>query len=544
MTNTIAVESGQQPWWRDAVIYQIYPRSFADSTGSGVGDLRGITDRLDHIAALGVDAVWLSPFYKSPQNDAGYDVSDYTDVDPLFGTLADFDAMLEKAHALGLRVIIDTVPNHSSDQHEWFQAALAAAPGSPERDRYMFRDGKGADGSEPPNNWPSIFGGPAWTRVDDGQWYLHIFDTSQPDFNWRNPAVGDMFEDVLRFWLDRGVDGFRVDVAHGCIKPEGLPDMETHDLHVGEMDPPYFGHDETHEIYRRWRRIFDSYEGDRVLCAEAWVHPIENIAKYVRPDEMHQAFNFGYLEQEWDAQGLRAAIEESLQAFGDVGAPATWVLSNHDTIRHRTRLSLEPKPPHGRGLGPDSPEHADPKRSRIRARAATMLMLALPGGAYIYQGEELGLTEVRDIPDDAREDPTFARTQGEQYGRDGCRVPIPWEADAPAYGFNNSGRSWLPQPAEWAEFARDRQIGDDGSMLELYREAIRLRSVLGLGSGAIEWVDFGPSAVAFRNGQTTVITNFGAEPIEVPAGLTIQLASGHVESTITADQTVWLTATE
>ena len=540
MTTHSAAPGPAQPWWRDAVIYQIYPRSFADSTGSGVGDLRGIAERLDHIAALGVDAVWLSPFYLSPQKDAGYDVADYTQVDPLFGTLADFDRLLEKAHALDVRVIIDTVPNHSSDQHEWFQGALKAEPGSPERERYIFRDGRGPDGSEPPNNWPSIFGGPAWTRVSDGQWYLHIFDSSQPDFNWRNPEVGDMFESVLRFWLDRGVDGFRVDVAHGCIKPEGLPDMATDDLHVGEMDPPYFGNDETHEIYRRWRRIFDSYEGDRVLCAEAWVHPITNIAKYVRRDEMHQAFNFGYLEQEWDAEGLRKTIAESLEAFGAVGAPATWVLSNHDTIRHRTRLSLEPKPPHGRGLGPDSPEHADPERSRIRARAATMLMLALPGGAYIYQGEELGLPEVREIPADRRQDPTFFRTNGEQYGRDGCRVPIPWEAEAPAYGFNDSGQSWLPQPAEWREYARDVQIGDDDSMLELYREAIRLRGVFGLGSGDFEWLEMGGAVIAFRNGETTVITNFGTASVPIPAGLGVELASAATDGEIPMDSTVWL----
>lgn len=540
MTTHSAAEPSGQPWWRDAVIYQIYPRSFADSTGSGVGDLRGITDRLDHIAALGVDAVWLSPFYLSPQKDAGYDVADYTRVDPLFGTLADFDKLLAKAHALDVRVIIDTVPNHSSDQHEWFQAALKAGPGSPERERYIFRDGRGEDGSEPPNNWPSIFGGPAWSRMPDGQWYLHIFDSSQPDFNWRNPEVGDMFESVLRFWLDRGVDGFRVDVAHGCIKPVGLPDMETSDLHVGEMDPPYFGNDETHEIYRRWRRIFDSYDGDRVLCAEAWVHPISNIAKYVRPDEMHQAFNFGYLEQEWKADGLREAITESLEAFGAVGAPATWVLSNHDTIRHRTRLSLEPKPPHGRGLGPDSPEHADPERSRIRARAATMLMFALPGGAYMYQGEELGLPEVRDIPADRRQDPTFYRTKGEQYGRDGCRVPIPWEADAPAYGFNASGQSWLPQPEEWRELARDVQIGDEESMLELYREAIRLRGVLGLGSGTLEWLDMGDDVIAFRNGETMVIANLGMTSVRVPDGLAAELASSPIDSEIGTDTTVWL----
>ncbi|WP_413318477.1 glycoside hydrolase family 13 protein [Agrococcus sp. 1P02AA] len=529
-----------EEWWRSAVIYQIYPRSFADADGDGIGDLRGIAERLPHIAELGADAVWLSPFYRSPQKDAGYDVADYCDVDPLFGTLDDFDRMLSTAHGLDLRVIVDLVPNHSSDQHPWFQEALTAGPGSEARSRYIFRDGKGAEGELPPNNWQSVFGGPAWTRVPDGQWYLHLFDSSQPDFDWEHPAVGDMFVDVLRFWLDRGVDGFRVDVAHGNAKAPGLPDVDEVLLAAGSMESPYFGQEHVHEIYRRWRAVLEEYEGDRVLCAEAWVSPLEKMARFVRPDEMHQAFNFVYLETPWSAPKLRAAIDESIEAFGAVGAPPTWVLSNHDTIRHRTRLALVPPPAHGVGIGPTSASKADPTVSLRRGRAATALMLALPGGAYLYQGEELGLPEVTAIEAAQRQDPTFIRTQGELWGRDGCRVPIPWEADAIGYGFNTTGESWLPQPPEWAALARDAQVGVPDSTLEMYRQALRVRRELSLGAGTLEWLDMGPTALAFRNGPLTVVANLGHDAVDVPRG-EIVLASSPLDSaSLAADEVVWV----
>ncbi|MET1019839.1 MAG: glycoside hydrolase family 13 protein, partial [Microterricola sp.] len=464
-----------QEWWRTAVIYQIYPRSFADASGDGIGDLPGITARLNSLAGLGVDAIWLSPFYTSPQKDAGYDVADYCDVDPLFGTLADFDAMTKKAHELGVRVIVDLVPNHSSDQHRWFQEALAAAPGSPERARYIFRDGTGTEGELPPNNWQSVFGGPAWTRVPDGQWYLHLFDSTQPDFNWDNRQVRDEFIDILRFWLDRGVDGFRVDVAHGMIKADGLPDY-TPPAQGGSMgsgtatlepgisdeesdDPPYWAQEGVHEIYREWRTLLDSYDGERILAAEAWVDPLPKVAKWVRPDEMHQAFNFAYLETPWDASALRQVIDNSLDAFGAVGAPSTWVLSNHDVVRHASRLALTAENLQGHGIGPNTTGLPDPVVGLRRARAATALMLALPGSAYIYQGEELGLPEAINLPDEVRQDPTWFRTNGERYGRDGCRVPIPWETGGPSYGFGPTTASWLPQPAVWAQFARDQQVG-------------------------------------------------------------------------------------
>ena len=562
-------------WWRTAAIYQIYPRSFADANGDGMGDLAGITSRLGALEELGIDAIWLSPFYTSPQRDAGYDVADYCDVDPLFGTLADFDAMVAEAHARDIRVIIDLVPNHSSDAHEWFQAALAAPAGSAERARYLFRDGRGPAGDEPPNNWESVFGGPAWTRVVEpdgtpGQWYLHLFDSSQPDLDWTNEEVREEFRRILRFWLDRGVDGFRVDVAHGMVKADGLPDY-TPPAEGGSMggaggvpgsvppdeagvplEPeisdegdgaPYWGQDGVHEIYRDWRALLDEYPGERILAAEAWVDPLPRVAKWVRSDEMHQAFNFAYLETPWDAAALRRVIDASLDAFGAVGAPSTWVLSNHDVVRHATRLSVTEANPQGHGLGPRSKGLPEYESGLRRARAATALMLALPGSSYLYQGEELGLPEVIHLPDDARQDPTWFRTAGERYGRDGCRVPIPWEGTAPSYGFGPTDASWLPQPAQWASLARDAQRGIPGSTLSLYRDALRLRREHALGAGTLEWLPgFPESVVALRNGPVVVVANTGTVPVELPGGEVV-LASGPLDGrTLPHDTTAWLRA--
>ena len=539
-------------WWRTAVIYQIYPRSFADASGDGIGDLPGITSRLDELAALGVDALWLSPFQRSPQKDAGYDVADYCDVDPLFGTLADFDEMLAQAHARGIRLIVDLVPNHSSDQHAWFQQALTAAPGSRERARYMFRDGNGESGELPPNNWESVFGGPAWTRVVEadgtlGQWYLHLFDSSQPDFDWSDEEVRDEFRRVLRFWLDRGVDGFRVDVAHGLVKAAGLPDY-TPDPEAGSMggeedDVPYWGQPGVHEVYRDWHILLAEYDGDRALCAEAWLPTPEKTALWVRPDEMHQAFNFAYLESGWDAADLRAVIDRSLSAYAAVGAPSTWVLSNHDVVRHASRLALTAENPQGHGLGPDSPGKPIPEVGLRRARAATTVMLALPGSSYLYQGEELGLPEVIDIPGDARQDPTWFRTGGERYGRDGCRVPLPWTSAGAAYGFNDTGASWLPQPAEWATLARDTQTDDPSSTLSLYRALLAARRAHGLGAGALEWLDgAGDGILGFRNGNVTVVANIGDAPAALPTGEVI-VASGPLDGdALPVDTAVWIIA--
>jgi alpha-glucosidase len=557
--DTGAVLVAGSEWWRTAVIYQIYPRSFADANGDGLGDLAGISDRLPALKELGIDAIWLSPFYTSPQNDAGYDVADYCDVDPRFGTLADFDRLQREAHDLGLRVIVDIVPNHSSSAHAWFQAALNAPAGSPERGRYIFRDGRGESGELPPNNWQSVFGGDAWTRITEadgtpGQWYLHLFDRSQPDLEWENPWVHEQFRGVLRFWLDRGVDGFRVDVAHGMVKVEGLPDYTPpadagsmggglgDEIEAGEVQtPPYFGQEGVHAIFRDWRTVLDEYEGDRAMVAEAWVEPLSRLAEWVRPDEMHQAFNFTYLETPWEAAALRKTIDTSISAFGEVGAPSTWVLSNHDVVRHASRLGLEDGGPQGAGIGPRTPGKPDPVLGLRRARAASALMLSLPGSAYVYQGEELGLPEVIDLPDEFREDPTFHRTNGERYGRDGCRVPIPWEAGVPAYGFSPSGESWLPQPEDWDDLARSAQEGRPGSTLELYRTALRLRRERELGLGAVEWLPgYGGDVVAFRNSGVTVIANLGEVPVELPGGRMVLSSEALEEGVLPTDATVWL----
>lgn len=538
-------------WWRSAVIYQIYPRSFADASGDGIGDLPGITSRLDSLKDLGVDAIWLSPFMTSPQRDAGYDVADYRDVDPLFGTLADFDTMLEAAHARGIRVIVDLVPNHSSDQHVWFQQALKAAPGSPERARYIFRDGKGENGELPPNNWESVFGGGMWQRVTEadgtlGQWYLHIFDATQPDFDWNNEEVREEFRSILRFWLDRGVDGFRVDVAHGMIKADGLPDYtppsDADSMGGGEANVPYWGQDGVHEIYRDWHKLLAEYDGDRALCGEAWLPTLKKTSLWVRPDEMHQTFNFPYLMTAWDAKALGDVIRESLDDFGAVGAPSTWVLSNHDVVRHATRLALTVDNPQGDGIGPNTPNKPDAVIGLARARAATTLMLSLPGSAYLYQGEELGLPEAMEIPDEYRQDPTWFRTKHERYGRDGCRVPLPWEADAPAFGFNDTALSWLPQPAEWATYARDVELADPNSTLALYTELLALRRAHGFGSGSLVWEDFGADSVAFRRGDVHVVANLGTAPLALPSDATFLVKSQpFAGSELPIDTTVWFT---
>ncbi|MFC4004577.1 alpha-amylase family glycosyl hydrolase [Prauserella oleivorans] len=480
------------PWWRKAAIYEIYVRSFADSDGDGVGDLPGARERLGYLADLGVDAVWLTPFYRSPMADGGYDVADYRSVDPLFGTLADAEAFIRTAHRMGLRVLIDLVPNHTSDQHPWFREALAAEPGSPARERYLFRDGR--DGG-PPNDWESLFGGPAWTRVPDGQWYLHLFDPGQPDLNWHNEEVRAEFASILRFWLDRGVDGIRVDVAHGLVKADGLPDAGFTDqaAFITQRELPYFDQDGVHEIYREWRKLLDSYPGERMGVAEAWVRNADRLARYVRSDELHQAFNFHYAGAHWSATEFRSAIEDSLAAVADVGAANTWVLSNHDIQRHVTRFG-----------GGETGVH--------RARAAALLTLALPGSAYLYQGEELGLPEVTDLPDDVLADPIWERSGHTERGRDGCRVPIPWSGAEPPFGFG--GPAWLPQPREWAELTVEAELADPGSTLNLYRTALRLRHRLP--DTGLEWLDTEPEVLAFCRAPGFVCTvNFDPAPVRI-----------------------------
>jgi alpha-glucosidase len=550
MDSTVLHKSIKSPkWWRTAVIYQIYPRSFADGNGDGIGDLVGTTARLESLRSLGIDAIWFSPFFKSPQKDAGYDVADYKTIDPLFGTNEEFYDLLAKAHSLGLRIIVDIVPNHSSDQHELFQAALKAAPGSPEREIYIFRDGKGANGELPPNNWESVFGGNAWTRTTNpdgtpGQWYLHIFDSSQPDFNWENPKVTELFEDILSFWLDKGVDGFRIDVAHGLVKEVGLPDVKIGATHVvDETEHPFWGQEGVHDIIRGWRKLLNRYE-DRAMCAEAWVLPLSRMAKWVRDDEYHQTFNFGYLETPWDRNALEKVVAESLREFGKVGAPSTWVLSNHDTIRHTSKYGVPSIPLHGQGIGPNS-EQPDEAMGLRKARAATAFMLGLPGGAYIYQGEELGLPEHTMLEGKYRQDPTWFRTNGEKVGRDGCRVPLPWEANGgPSFGFNTTGKSWLPAPESFKRYARDAQEGVPGSTLELYKRLIKERKEFAMGSGEFRFAPeySSDSTLAYTNNGVLVISNFGPDSVNVPAGKLL-VTTQHdltVEGVLEHDQTAWI----
>jgi alpha-glucosidase len=553
MDSRVLHNSIQSPkWWQSAVIYQIYPRSFADSNGDGIGDLKGVESRLESLKALGIDAIWFSPFFKSPQKDAGYDVSDYLSIDPLFGTNADFDQLLKKAKTLGIRIIVDLVPNHCSDQHELFQAALKAAPGSPERQMYIFRDGKGEHGELPPNNWESVFGGVAWSRITEsdgtpGQWYLHIFDSSQPDFNWDNPKVHEFFAGVLRFWLDKGADGFRIDVAHGLVKADGLPDITTAMSQAVEYDPnnphPFWGQEGVHEIIRSWRKILDEYD-DRVMCAEAWVLPLSRIAKWVRPDEYHQTFNFGYLESPWNKEALVKVVSESLEAFGHVGGVSTWVLSNHDVIRHASRYGFDKLPPQGVGVGPADPQPDEPRGLQI-ARAASAFMLGLPGSAYLFQGEELGLPEHTTLEGKYRQDPSFFRTNGERVGRDGCRVPLPWESEGGAsFGFNSTGKSWLPAPASYKKYSRNLQEGTEGSTLELYKRLIAMRKKHELGSGQFRFAPEYSSedSLAYINNQVLVVSNFGSSATPVPTGEII--ASTQVgdssEGFLEQNQTVWI----
>jgi alpha-glucosidase len=550
MDSTVLHKSIKSPkWWRTAVIYQIYPRSFADGNGDGIGDLVGTTARLESLRSLGIDAIWFSPFFKSPQKDAGYDVADYKTIDPLFGTNEEFYDLLAKAHSLGLRIIVDIVPNHSSDQHELFQAALKAAPGSPEREIYIFRDGKGANGELPPNNWESVFGGNAWTRTTKpdgtpGQWYLHIFDSSQPDFNWENPKVTELFEDILSFWLDKGVDGFRIDVAHGLVKEVGLPDVKVGATHVvDETEHPFWGQEGVHDIIRGWRKLLNRYD-DRAMCAEAWVLPLSRMAKWVREDEYHQTFNFGYLETPWEREPLEKVVAESLREFGKVGAPSTWVLSNHDTIRHTSKYGVPSIPLHGQGIGPDS-EQPDEAMGLRKARAASAFMLGLPGGAYIYQGEELGLPEHTMLEGKYRQDPTWFRTNGEKVGRDGCRVPLPWEANGgTSFGFNTTGKSWLPAPESFKRYARDAQEGVAGSTLELYKRLIKERKEFAMGSGEFRFAPeySSDSTLAYTNNGVLVISNFGPDSVNVPAGKLL-VTTQHdltVEGVLEHDQTAWI----
>jgi alpha-glucosidase len=531
-------------WWRQAVVYQIYPRSFADSNGDGIGDLPGIISRVDHLRELSVDAVWLSPFYPSALADGGYDVDDHRDVDPKIGTVAQFDELADALQAAGIRLIVDIVPNHTSNRHAWFREALAAAPGSPERDRYIFRRGKGEHGELPPSDWTATFGGPAWEPVGEGQWYLHMFAPEQPDLNWDNPEVRADFLTTLRFWADRGVDGFRIDVAHGLAKDlsEPLPTqakLEAPDLPDGTHR--FRDRDEVHEIYREWRTLFDSYDPPRTAVAEAWVESAPRRARYASPEGLGQAFNFDLLLAHWDAAAFRTVIEENLALARTAGTSSTWVFSNHDVVRHATRYALPAGTDlkawvrgHGRTPAPDR------ELGLRRARAATLLALALPGSTYLYQGEELGLPEVADLPAEQLQDPTWIRSEGTEKGRDGCRVPLPWSASGPSLGFG-PGPAHLPQPAGFAELSVERQRADASSTLALYTRALAERRRLQVAE-SLEWAAATPAEVVqfTRPGGWTSITNFGPDPVPLPAGQVVLSSAPLQDGRLPADTTAWL----
>jgi alpha-glucosidase len=534
-------------WWRDAVIYQVYVRSFLDSTGDGIGDLAGVRAGLPYLRKLGVDGIWLSPFYPSPQHDHGYDVADYRAVDPLYGDLAEFDLLVADARRLGLRTVIDIVPNHCSSAHPWFARALAAPAGSPARSRFHFAEGRGEDGELPPNNWRAMFGGPAWSRITEpdgrpGQWYLHLFTPEQPDLNWRDPRVARDFVHILRFWLDRGVDGFRIDVAAGLFKHPELPDSsdpEADERTRDSVNPLAWNQPEVHHVWRSWRAVCEEYTArdgrDRLLVGEVSVPTAAEQAHYVRPDELHQAFFFHLLSAPWNAVRFRAAIGDALRDIAGTGSTVTWVLNNHDQVRSVTRYAGESGEPTETGVV-----------GSARARAAALLMLALPGAAYVYQGEELGLPEV-DLPDEALTDPIFHRTGSRRYVRDGCRVPLPWSGMASPFGFTAEGstaRPWLPQPAWFAEHTTDRALTDTGSFWHLYRDALSLRRLLPqLGEGSLRWLESPPDVLAFARGDGLVVAvNFGDDPVPAPvAGQPLLSSAACPAGVLPASTAAWWT---
>ncbi|MGE0783356.1 glycoside hydrolase family 13 protein [Mycolicibacterium sp.] len=538
-------------WWQTAVVYQVYIRSFADGNGDGVGDIAGLRTRLPYLAQLGVDAIWINPWYPSPMADAGYDVADYRDIEPAYGNLGEAQELIADAHALGIRVLLDIVPNHTSDRHAWFRAALAGEPGLP--DRYHFRAGRGTAGELPPNDWHSVFGGPAWTRVPEGplagQWYLHLFAPGQPDLNWDLPEVRREFEDVLTFWFDRGVDGFRIDVAHGLVKAAGLPDSgiaADATLVESSAGHPAWDQDGVHEIYRGWRTVAARYAPERIFIAEAWVPSNERLARYLRADELHTAFQFDFLRAPWRADVLRTVIDDAIGAAASVGAPPTWVLSNHDVTRTVTRFARS-QPPHLVGTDWErarwSEEQPDHALGRRRARAAALVQLALPGTAYVYQGEELGLEEVEDLPGDVRQDPTWVQSGFTDVGRDGCRIPLPWNETAPTYGFaaDPGAATWLPQPPHWGDHSVAAQHRDPGSMLNLYRAALRARASLWRDAGDVKWISTAPGVAAFQRGGAQCWVNTGDTAVALPELASVVLSSEPgTAGVLPPDTAVWL----
>ena len=489
-------EAGSRPWWRGAVFYEVYIRSFADSNDDGIGDLAGITSKLDYLKGLGVDAIWITPFYPSPQKDHGYDVADYYGVNPEYGTLADFAELIDRAHHLGLKVLVDLVPNHTSDQHAWFQAALSG-PKDPHRARYYFADAK-PDGS-PPNNWESAFSGSAWSQEKrSGQWYLHLFAPEQPDLNWWNPAVPKEFERIVKFWLDKGADGYRIDVASALFKRKDMADRPMiKDPLTGRPAPDskftIIDQPEVHDVYRAWRRILNKYQPARVLVGEIFEPSRQR--RYILPDQLDMAF--ALVRAPWNASLWKRSIEVDRHASpGPIAAPS-WTQSNHDLIRHVTRLG-------GGAIG------------RARARAALVLLLGLPGQVFLYQGEELGLEEVL-VPEQERQDPFWIRSKGKQVGRDGCRVPLPWHRGRRNAGFSKAA-PWLPMPAGWDSLAVDAQEGSADSMLAFYKRMLALRrNLVEVLPNRLTWRPAPEGVLVYERGPLSVAVNFLARPVEIPA---------------------------
>ncbi len=540
---------GELPWWRHGLVYQVYIRSFADANGDGTGDVNGLRSRLPYLRELGIDAIWINPWYQSPLADGGYDVADYRQIEPRFGNLAQAEALIAEAHDHDIKVITDVVPNHTSDQHAWFREAVTAAPGHPSRNRYHILPGMGANGEKPPTDWPSVFGGPAWARLPDGEWYLHLFAPEQPDLNWANPDVNEGFQDMLRFWLDRGVDGFRVDVAHGLVKHPDYPDVN-HDsgdvlATAKDRNHPFWDRDGIHDIVRTWRTVLEEYPGDRMMVAEAWVDP-ERLPLYLRPDEYHQSFSFALVESDWDAEDFAAIIEKSTRAAAEVGSTPTWVLSNHDVMREATRYGL-PKGTKLRTWPLTGPfDVLDVDAGARRARAAALVMLGLPGSAYLYQGEELGLPEVWDLPPEVLDDPVWENSHHAQKGRDGCRVPIPWTVDGPSFGFG-PGEPWLPQPEDWGSLSVAAQDDDPDSTLSLYRDAIAARRRYCMDDDSLEMLDVGgpdDHVVAFRRGSgLSCVVNFGPGVVRLPDHTEVVVRSdhhGHDSADLAPDTAAWL----
>ncbi|WP_303325191.1 glycoside hydrolase family 13 protein [Actinomyces radicidentis] len=606
-----AAARDEREWWKDAVVYQAYPRSFADADGNGVGDLKGVTSRVPYLKALGVDAVWLSPFYPSALADGGYDVDDYRDVAPEIGTLEDFDEMSAALHAAGIRLMADLVPNHTSNRHRWFRAAMAGGPDAPERALYHVREGRGEHGEEPPSDWRSMFGGSIWERIDDVddagcpqtgpgtdrpyQWYLHVFAPEQPDLNWDNPAVREDFEETLRFWCDRGVDGFRVDVAPGMAKDISDLDRPWSEIPWWPLPEdgshPMFDRNEVHDIYREWREVLDSYDPPRFAVAEAGV-PATRRPLYAA--SAGQAFNFQMQDADFTAPSFAWAIDAGLADEAASGS-TTWVLGCHDVFRVASRYAFdmdtalaeaaaehererrardggeEVDQAHDAVAGDDAypaghqlltarrwvladgaEPTPDPVAGERRARAGALVVMALPGAMYVFQGDELGLPEVPDIPEDRLQDPIAFRNRAVEKGRDGCRVPLPWTESGSSHGFGPDGGAepHLPQPAGWGSHAVDVEAADPESTLSLYREGLRLRPELwgAANQGELVWLQRDEQVLAFQRGGLQCWTAFGAD-VELPAGEvllssapvgTVEADDGTAVSVLPADATAWL----